>query len=227
MVTPLRREGHGRSGAGKGIWRPQNKLRASPQLPNAPVFERAKLPPTEQRNPRSANLDKMPVVKAIELMASEDAKIPGAILEWRGEIAKAVVLVARAFKRAGGCFMWARNEREAGRSGRKRMSAHVPHAAEAGAGDHGGRNAALVRSWKARRMTPWREPGKIKARKVTARDVVVGISASGRTPFVWGALDEAKRRGAKTVLLCFNPFRMIAGHRRPALVIAPQVGRKF
>jgi N-acetylmuramic acid 6-phosphate (MurNAc-6-P) etherase len=54
--------------------------------------------------------------------------------------------------------------------------------------------------------------------------VVVGISASGRTPFVWGALDEAGRRGAKTVLLCFNPFQRVAEWRRPALVIAPRVG---
>jgi N-acetylmuramic acid 6-phosphate (MurNAc-6-P) etherase len=35
--------------------------------------------------------------------------------------------------------------------------------------------------------------------------VVVGIAASGRTPFVWGALHEARRRGASTALLCFNP----------------------
>jgi N-acetylmuramic acid 6-phosphate etherase len=41
-------------------------------------------------------------------------------------------------------------------------------------------------------------------RRVGTKDVVVGISASGSTPFVLGALDEAKRRGAKTFLLCFS-----------------------
>jgi N-acetylmuramic acid 6-phosphate etherase len=40
---------------------------------------------------------------------------------------------------------------------------------------------------------------------VSASDVVMGIAASGRTPYVWGALAEAKRAGATTALLCFNP----------------------
>ena len=40
---------------------------------------------------------------------------------------------------------------------------------------------------------------------VNSRDVVMGIAASGRTPYVWGALAEAKRAGATTALLCFNP----------------------
>jgi N-acetylmuramic acid 6-phosphate etherase len=42
-------------------------------------------------------------------------------------------------------------------------------------------------------------------RNVGKRDVVIGIAASGRTPFVWGAMEEAKKRGAKAVLLTFNP----------------------
>jgi N-acetylmuramic acid 6-phosphate etherase len=167
----------------------------------------------------------MPVVKAIELMASEDAKIPGAILEWRGEIAKAVVLVARAFKRGGRLFYVG-----AGTSGRLGVldASECPPTFRTPPklvqGIMAGGTPALVRSVEGAEDDAVAGAGEIKARKVTARDVVVGISASGRTPFVWGALDEAKRRGAKTVLLCFNPFRMIAGHRRPALVIAPQVG---
>jgi hypothetical protein len=61
-------------------------------------------------------------------------------------------------------------------------------------------------------------------------DVLVGIAASGRTPFVWGALHEANTRGAFTVLLCFNPAMKTAAARlgrsawRPRLVIAPDVG---
>ena len=64
----------------------------------------------------------------------------------------------------------------------------------------------------------------LRLRKVSPRDVVVGISASGRAPFVWGALDEAARCGAVTILLCFNPFMGSRGRRRPRLVIAPRVG---
>ena len=64
----------------------------------------------------------------------------------------------------------------------------------------------------------------IASRGVTPRDVVVGIAASGRTPFVWGALAEARRRGAKTILLCFNPHVIVPKGQRPTLVIAPDVG---
>jgi N-acetylmuramic acid 6-phosphate etherase len=59
---------------------------------------------------------------------------------------------------------------------------------------------------------------------VSERDVVIGIAASGRTPFVWGALHAAKAKGARTVLLCFNPNLKIARENRPDLVIAPHVG---
>ena len=45
----------------------------------------------------------------------------------------------------------------------------------------------------------------IASRSVTAQDVVIGISASGHAPFIWGCLAEARRRGAKTVLLACNP----------------------
>jgi N-acetylmuramic acid 6-phosphate (MurNAc-6-P) etherase len=59
---------------------------------------------------------------------------------------------------------------------------------------------------------------------VSSRDVLVGIAASGRTPFVWGAMLEAKKRGAKTVLLCFNPHLNSVTGPRPDIIIAPDIG---
>ena len=64
----------------------------------------------------------------------------------------------------------------------------------------------------------------IKTRRITARDVVVGIAASGTTRFVWGALGEAKRRRATTMLVCFNPHLVIPRALRPEVVIAPDLG---
>jgi N-acetylmuramic acid 6-phosphate etherase len=64
----------------------------------------------------------------------------------------------------------------------------------------------------------------IEYRGVNKRDVVFGIAASGRTPFVWGALLAAKAKGAHTVLLSFNPHLEISKANRPDLVIAPNVG---
>jgi N-acetylmuramic acid 6-phosphate etherase len=64
----------------------------------------------------------------------------------------------------------------------------------------------------------------ISFRNISSRDVVIGIAASGTTPFVWGALTEAKRRRAFTVLLCFNPYLQIPRELRPNTVIAPNLG---
>jgi len=238
VVTPLRREGAwGALAMARRVLYARQKagtqteaVKISSAVPSqgereAPEFDWAMLPPTEQRNPRSANLDRMPVTEAIELMASEDAKIPPAILRCREEIAKAVGLVARAFKRGGRLFYVG-----AGTSGRLGVldASECPPTfrtpPELVQGIMAGGTPALVRSVEGAEDDAAAGAGAIKSRRVGARDVVVGISASGRTPFVWGALDEASRRGAKTVLLCFNPFRRLAGHRPPSLVIAPQVG---
>jgi N-acetylmuramic acid 6-phosphate etherase len=64
----------------------------------------------------------------------------------------------------------------------------------------------------------------ITFRGVRSNDVVVGIAASGRTPFVWGALAEAKRRRARTILLCFNPFLNVPPRMRPTVMIMPNIG---
>jgi N-acetylmuramic acid 6-phosphate etherase len=238
VVTPLRREGAwGAVEMAREIWNARKKddtssktagelgTKQSVDKPASMGFEWAKLAPTEQRNPRSSNLDKMPVTKAIDLMATEDARIPAAILEWRREIARAVELVAGAFKRRGRLFYVG-----AGTSGRLGVldASECPPTfrtpPEMVQGIIAGGTPALVRSVEGAEDDAGAGAGAIKLHKVNARDVVVGITASGRTPFVWGALDEAERRGAKTVLLCFNPFRKMPGHRRPNLVIAPRVG---
>src|SRR5204863_9120811 len=60
--------------------------------------------PTEQRNPRSMNLDKLPVAEGIVLMLSEDEKIPAAILGQRKKIEQAIRLIVRTFRRGGRVF---------------------------------------------------------------------------------------------------------------------------
>jgi N-acetylmuramic acid 6-phosphate etherase len=64
----------------------------------------------------------------------------------------------------------------------------------------------------------------VRLQRVGRNDVVVGIAASGTTPFVWGALGEAKKRGATTILICFNPHLNIPRALRPKIVIAPDLG---
>jgi len=70
----------------------------------------------------------------------------------------------------------------------------------------------------------------MKHRQLGRHDVLLGIAASGRTPFVWGAIHEANERGAFTALLCFNPAIRAATKKishdgwKPKVLIIPNVG---
>jgi N-acetylmuramic acid 6-phosphate etherase len=64
----------------------------------------------------------------------------------------------------------------------------------------------------------------IEKPKVDAKDIVIGITASGTTPFVWGALAASKKRRAATVLVCFNPHLVIPSGLRPRIIISPDLG---
>jgi N-acetylmuramic acid 6-phosphate etherase len=158
-------------------------------------------------------------------MLSEDAKIPQAILQERAQIEQAVKYIAQAFKKGGRLFYIG-----AGTSGRLGVldASECPPTfrtdPEMVQGIIAGGQGALWRSVEGAEDDPIAGARAIEFRCVTSKDVVVGIAASGRTPFVWGALGEAKRRGAKTVLVGFNPFLKIPGDARPNIVITPNVG---
>ncbi len=194
-------------------------------LPDMPLSELVKSSPTEQRNPRSLKLDTMPIEQAVELMLSEDAKIPAAIRVEKKNIARGVGLIAQAFKRGGRLFYVG-----AGTSGRLGVldASECPPTfrtePEQVQGIMAGGQGALWRSVEGAEDDPAAGARAIQFRGVTRRDVVVGIAASGRTPYVWGALGEAKRRGAKTILVAFNPFLTISRTARPTVVITPNVG---
>ncbi|MDB6110040.1 MAG: N-acetylmuramic acid 6-phosphate etherase [Pedosphaera sp.] len=238
VVSPLERESvWGAVILAQKLWSGQPAVEQSPRrtrkpslpkkslLPELPLSQVARLSPTEQRHPRSLNFDKLPLADAISLMLSEDATIPKAILAERKEIEKAVRFIAQAFKRGGRLFYVG-----AGTSGRLGVldASECPPTfrtdPEMVQGIIAGGQGALWRSVEGAEDDPVAGAQAIEFRQVTRRDVVVGIAASGRTPFVWGALGEAKRRGAKTVLVGFNPFLKIPSDARPSIVITPNVG---
>ena len=181
--------------------------------------------PTEQRNPLSMNLDKMLLREAIALMLGEDAKIPPALLAEREKIERTVKLIIRAFQRGGRLFYVG-----AGTSGRLGVldASECPPTfrtpPDQVQGIIAGGQTALWSPVEGGEDDAQAGAQAIAFRGIKSRDVVVGIAASGRTPFVWGALAEAKRRGAATVLLCFNRFLRIPARHRPTVVIAPNVG---
>ncbi len=215
-IVSLRRE---------GAW---GAVALAKQMLESPDLQRsspASLSPTEQRNPRSMKLDRMPLDKAIRLMLSEEAKVPPAILAERRKIERALRLIVRAFKRGGRLFYVG-----AGTSGRLGVldASECPPTfgtpPDQVQGIIAGGQRALWQAIEGAEDDGEAGAEAIRFRAVGARDVVVGIAASGRTPFVWGALRQAKRSGAATVLLCFNPTMAIARANRPTVVIAPAIG---
>jgi N-acetylmuramic acid 6-phosphate etherase len=190
-----------------------------------PTLDSLKLSPTEQRNPRSMNFHKLSIAEAIELMLREDEKIPPAILKERKNIERAVKFIVQAFKQGGRLFYVG-----AGSSGRLGVldASECPPTFRAPPelvqGIIAGGQRALWESVEGAEDDPVAGARAIRFRGVDHRDVVVGIAASGRTPFVWGAIREANRRDAKTVLLCFNPHLKTPRRLQPDLVIAPNVG---
>ncbi len=195
-------------------------VRERPEIPSS-----REMSPTERRNPRSMQLDRMPVSGALELMWSEEETVPTALRAQRKAVERLVRHVADAFASGGRLFYVG-----AGTSGRLGVldASECPptfrtspeqvqgimaggvkalHSAVEGAEDDFAAGAEAVRF-----------------RGLKSGDVVVGIAASGRTPFVWGALAEAKRIGSRTALLCFNPHLVFARGHRPDVVIAPDLG---
>ena len=189
------------------------------------VVRSARVSPTELRNPRSRHLDKLPVRDAVALMLSEEAKVPRILLAHRPELARAVELVVRSFRRGGRLFYVG-----AGTSGRlgvldaSECSPTFRTPPEMVQGIIAGGDVALRRSIEGAEDDRDAGAKEMTRGRVGRRDVVLGIAASGTTPFVWGTLGEAKRRRATTILLCFNPFLVIPRALRPTLVIAPNLG---
>ena len=204
--------------------RPEPAPGRSPALPPATVRSR-QLSPTEERNPRSLRLDTMPLGTAIELMLSEDETLPRKLLVEKAGIERAVRLITRSL-RSGGRLLYV----GAGTSGRLGVldASECPPTFNTPPGLVQG----IIAGGQSALWSPV-EGGEDDARagsratefrRVTRRDVVVGIAASGTTPFVWGALRAAKGRGATTVLVCFNPYLEISPVVRPTVVIAPNLG---
>jgi N-acetylmuramic acid 6-phosphate etherase len=184
-----------------------------------------KLPPTEQRNPRSRNLDRMPLAKAVALMIREESAAGAAVFKERRKIARAVEIIGHSLRR-GGRLIYA----GAGTSGRLGVldASECPPTfrlpPDRVQGIIAGGRAALWKSVEGAEDDAAAGAAAIAGRGVSRNDVVVGIAAGGRTPFVWGALGEAAQRGARTILLCCNPRLEIPASRRPTLVIAPDTG---
>ena len=157
---------------------------------------------TEQANPQSQNLDRLSTLEIVDLFNQEDYQTVQAIAEARIPLAETIDVVAEAFRLGGRLFYVG-----AGTSGRLGVldAAECPPTfctpPELVQGILAGGTAALVKSSEALEDRPQDGAQAIGDRQITDLDVVIGITAGGTTPFVHGALKEAKSRGAKTVAI--------------------------
>jgi N-acetylmuramic acid 6-phosphate etherase len=182
-----------------------------------------KLAPTEQRNSRSHGLDRMSAAKILRVIQSEDARIPLAIAKELPKIARAVDAIVRAL-RAGGRLIYA----GAGTSGRLAVldASECPPtfgvSRETVVAVIAGGARALTHAVEGAEDSAAQGAKDLAKRRVSRRDVVVGIAASGSTPYVLGALQYARRKGAATIGVTSNPRSAIAGEVN--ILIAPQTG---
>ncbi len=228
LARSLRSQEAGRAGAfmagGLGSKRSTESGDGAPRGGSQEMKSRG-LPATERRNPRSKNLDRMPIASAIDLMIAEDSGIARALKAERQAIARGVGLIVSSL-RQGGRLIYV----GAGTSGRLGVldASECPPTfrtpPELVQGIIAGGQTALWSAAEGAEDDLEAGARAVRFRGLTKLDTVVGIAASGRTPFVWGALDEGRRVGANTILLCFNPELVIPCDRRPKLVIAPKIG---
>ena len=161
---------------------------------------------TEARNPASAELDRLSTIDFVRLVNSEDAKLANAVAEQAQGIARAIDLIAHRLA-GGGRLIYV----GAGTSGRLGVldASECPPTFSADPeqviGLIAGGSEALQRAVEGAEDSAEQGAGDLKDIKLSRRDVVVGIAASGHTPYVIGALKFAKEKGAATVGFSCNP----------------------
>ncbi|MFI6448182.1 N-acetylmuramic acid 6-phosphate etherase [Kitasatospora sp. NPDC050543] len=165
--------------------------------------------PTEARNPASTDLDRLPALEILRIVNREDERVPAAVAAALPELARAVDAAVAAL-RAGRRVHYV----GAGSSGRYavldaaelaptyglepgRITAHLA-----------GGERALTRAVEGAEDSE--EGGRLAVAEVGSGDVVIGLAASGRTPYVAGALRAARAAGATTALVSSNPAAPLA-----------------
>jgi N-acetylmuramic acid 6-phosphate etherase len=161
---------------------------------------------TEQRNPRSENLEKLKARQLVELFVEEEKFVEEALRGAVGDITRAVEMATESIRKGGRLIYVG-----AGTSGRLGVldASEIPPtfgiSPEIVQGIVAGGLTALHRSVEGAEDEEGSGALAVDEREVKEADLVIGITASGRTPFVLGALARAKSLGARTILLSCNP----------------------
>jgi N-acetylmuramic acid 6-phosphate etherase len=178
---------------------------------------------TEQVNPASNGIDALPTARVLEIINTEDRQVADAVAREIPAIAQAVDAIVAAIQQGGRLFYIG-----AGTSGRLGVldASECPPtfsvAPDLVQGIMAGGEQALARATETTEDDPAVGARDLRERGFTPRDVLVGIAASGRTPYVLGAVAEARRLGAITAGISCTPDSDLA--RAVQIAITPLTG---
>lgn len=181
---------------------------------------------TEQRNPNSMHVDSLSALEIVQLMNEEDKQVPLAIEKCLPQIAQAVERIVAAFQQGGRLVYIG-----AGTSGRLGVldASECPPtfgvSPEMVKGIIAGGERALRHPIEGAEDSKTQAVVDLQTIQFSSKDVLVGIAASGRTPYVIGALEYAKRLGSVTVSIASNPNSAMANIVDIAIdtVVGPEV----
>ena len=181
---------------------------------------------TEQRNPNSMNVDSLSALEIVQLMNDEDKQVPLAIEKCLPQIAQAVERIVAAFQKGGRLVYIG-----AGTSGRLGVldASECPPtfgvSPEIVKGIIAGGERALRHPIEGAEDSKSQAVVDLQTIQFSSKDVLVGIAASGRTPYVIGALEYAKSLGSVTVSIASNPNSVMANIVDIAIdtVVGPEV----
>lgn len=183
-------------------------------------------PVTEEANPETRDIDRLSTIDIIRLISQEDKSVAEAVSRVLDRVAQAVDLIVERL-RAGGRMVYI----GAGTSGRLGVldASEIPPtfgiSSDLVLGVIAGGSEALRQAVEAAEDDPEQAARDLQSHDVSSGDVVVGISASGNTPYTLGAVDYAKKIGAATVALTCDPDSRMAGvvDVSIAAVVGPEV----
>ncbi|VEB27109.1 N-acetylmuramic acid 6-phosphate etherase [Actinobacillus lignieresii] len=181
---------------------------------------------TEQRNPNSMNIDQLSALELVKVINQEDKQVPLAVEKCLARIAQAVEKIVQAFQNGGRLVYIG-----AGTSGRLGVldASECPPTygvpPEMVVGIIAGGERALRHPIEGAEDNTEQGKAALQAVNFSQKDVLVGIAASGRTPYVIGALEYAKSLGATTVSIASNPNSAMAKIAKIAIdtVVGPEV----
>lgn len=178
---------------------------------------------SEEQNPQTMDIDLLSPLEIVQKINEQDKLVASAIEKVLPQIATAIDHIVHAFKQGGRLIYIG-----AGTSGRLGVLDAVECPPTYGISDQmiqaliAGGDKAVFQAQEGAEDDPYQGQGDLTGIQLQAEDIVVGIAASGRTPYVIGALDYANSIGAMTVALTCNPHSPIAEQAK--INITPVVG---